>query len=139
MNKKIVFMVDGKLRVVTPAPKALEVMSIDDIAKQSVPNGVEYKIIHEKDLPNNRGFREAWSLKDGKPFVDMTKAREIQMGRIRELRNKELARLDIEQMRGLDVNEKKKVLRDLPENINLDAIEDEDELLNFYPRVLKDG
>jgi len=59
--------------------------------------------------------------------VNMAKARGIQMDRIREMRNKELAKKDIEYMKALEANDgsaaaiatKKQELRDIPQTFDL--------------------
>ena len=59
--------------------------------------------------------------------VNMAKARGIQMDKIREMRNKELAKKDIEYMKALEANDgsaaaiatKKQELRDIPQTFDL--------------------
>lgn len=75
-------------------------------------------------LPSSREFRDAWTCKGEKIVVDASKAKDIHLGRIRHVRNIELDKLDKEQLRHLaepdklkELDEKKQVLRDLPEHI----------------------
>lgn len=75
-------------------------------------------------LPSSREFRDAWTCKGEKIVVDQAKAQDIHLGRIRHVRNIELDKLDKEQLRHLaepdklkELDEKKQVLRDLPEHI----------------------
>ena len=59
--------------------------------------------------------------------VNMAKARGIQMDKIREMRDKELAKKDIEYMKALEANDgsaaaiatKKQELRDIPQTFDL--------------------
>ena len=59
--------------------------------------------------------------------VNMAKARGIQMDKMREMRNKELAKKDIEYMKALEANDgsaaaiatKKQELRDIPQTFDL--------------------
>jgi len=50
--------------VVTPAPEALETMTIEEIAAKDVPQGIEYKIIDISELPQDRTFRNAWEYQE---------------------------------------------------------------------------
>ena len=59
--------------------------------------------------------------------VNMSKARDIQMDKIREVRNKELAKKDIEFMKALEADDgsaaaiatEKQTLRDIPQTFDL--------------------
>ncbi len=59
--------------------------------------------------------------------VNMSKARGIQMDRIREVRNKELAKKDVEYMKALEADDgsaktiaaEKQALRDIPQTFDL--------------------
>jgi len=59
--------------------------------------------------------------------INMEKARGIQMDKIREMRNKELAKKDVEYMKALEANDgsaaaiatKKQELRDIPQTFDL--------------------
>jgi len=80
------------------------------------------------DLAPIRVFRSAWKVEAGVVDVDMPKARGIQMDKIREVRNKELAKKDIEFMRAIEdgdtdvqatIKAKKQELRDIPQTFDL--------------------
>ncbi|MHA2403599.1 MAG: hypothetical protein ACXADH_11460, partial [Candidatus Kariarchaeaceae archaeon] len=90
-------------------------------------------------IPTDRTFRNVWT--DNNPNdavdVDMPKARGLWMAYIRELRDKKLQELDIEQLKGNDVAAEKQVLRDLPANVNLDAATTPDQLKAIMPDELK--
>jgi hypothetical protein len=88
------------------------------------------------EMQKDRTFRDAW-----KPdlTVDMPKARAIHMDRIRVVRDKELARLDIEQLKGSDVAAQKQALRDIPQTFDLTAATTPDDLKALWPADLPKG
>ena len=76
--------------------------------------------------------------------VNMAKARGIQMDKIREVRNKELAALDIPFMKALEdgdtdsqatIKTKKQILRDIPQTFDL-TTDTPEELKNKWPDSL---
>ena len=71
--EKIVYKNETGIAVITPAH------SIDE-AMKDIPKGVEYKIIDESELPQDRTFRNAWNydLKE-----DIPKAKEIWKEKLR--------------------------------------------------------
>lgn len=90
-----------------------------------------------------RDFREAWTCDGaGRVVIHMPKARAIHLNRIRAKRNKRLEDLDRETMRVitndvlvLEIEEKKKKLRDLPQVIqaDLDAAQTVEALTKIAP------
>lgn len=97
-----------------------------------------YSEITEKDIPTDRTFRAAWKTDSkGKFKVDMQEARKIQMNKIRLKRDEKLKELDIETLRGVDVQKEKQALRDIPQTFSLDEITDPEELKNKFPKELK--
>jgi len=77
--------------------------------------------------------------------VNMSKARGIQMDKIREVRNNELTKKDIEFMKALEADDgshkaiatEKQVLRDIPQTFDLTTENDTpDELKQKWPDVL---
>lgn len=138
---------DGGVSIVCPA-------SIDDLRRlekfkdmtqaeyeahvweRSVPaDAINPQYLDDKDLPEDRYFRNAWKQDDKKAVVDMDQAKEIHMEQIRKARNKALKALDIETMKGIDVQAEKQVLRDLPDNFDLTATTPE-ELKALWPEEL---
>ena len=91
--------------------------------------GKPFQILADGAMPD-RTFRAAWKAVPGGVEVDMPRARVIHMGRIRVKRDKELKRLDIEQLKGVDVEAQKQVLRDLPQTIDLATAATPEELLS---------
>ncbi len=59
--KRIIYPTDkGGVAIVIPSPKALETMTIEEIAAKDVPAGKPFKIIDTADVPSDRTFRDAW-------------------------------------------------------------------------------
>ena len=56
MNQKIIYPNETGIAVITPSGE----LSIEETALKIVPTGVKYKIIEQKDLPEDRTFRNAW-------------------------------------------------------------------------------
>ena len=75
--------------------------------------------------------------------INMPKARGIQMDKIREMRNKELAKKDIEFMKALEANDgsstaiavEKQTLRDIPQTFDL-TTDTPEELKERWPEGL---
>jgi len=75
--------------------------------------------------------------------VNMTKARDIQMNKIREVRNKELVKKDIDFMKALEADDgshtaiamEKQVLRDIPQTFDL-TTDSPEELKEKWPEGL---
>lgn len=62
MTKKIIYMSNGTLSIITPSEKAVETHGIDAIAKKDVPAGIAYKVVDSSDVPSDRLFRDAWEV-----------------------------------------------------------------------------
>lgn len=97
-------------------------------AKDIPQDATKVRTITKADLPSNKHFRDAWhDRSDSKNIeIDETLANSIQWSRIRYMRNKELDRLDKEQLKVLSDSQKiqqienqKQVLRDIPQTFNL--------------------
>jgi len=75
--------------------------------------------------------------------INMPKAREIQMDKIREVRNKELVKKDIEFMKALEADDdshkaiavEKQVLRDIPQTFDL-TTDTSEQLKELWPEGL---
>ena len=75
--------------------------------------------------------------------VNMPKARDIQMDKIREVRNKELVKKDIEFMKALEADDdshkaiavEKQVLRDIPQTFDL-TTDTSEQLKELWPEGL---
>ena len=86
---------------------------------------ISHRDMQDEVIPTDRDFRNAWT--DTTPEltidIDMVKARDIHLSRIREQRNAELAKLDVEAIKAQDmgnaetlaqIRARKQELRDLP-------------------------
>lgn len=97
---------------------------------------VSFREIKEEDVPSLREYRDAW-IDDGKRIKhDMNKARDIQMTRIRKKRDELLEKLDVEQLKGIDVSSQKQNLRDIPQKFDLTKFETLEALSNAMPKEL---
>lgn len=149
---------DGGISILVPTPKHLieqevpavknmtEDQYVEWIKKKDAPVGVTCQIVDDSNIPQDRTFRDAFSESPGQVVIDMPKAREIHLGRIREARDKKLAKLDIEIMKANEQNdsekskkiiEEKQKLRDLPAAVNLESIKTPEALKAFWPNELK--
>ncbi len=141
MNKCIIFFEEGLLRILVPIEN--ENQSLRQIIEADVPNDLEYRIVDTDALPEDRTFRNAWTID---LQVDMEKAREIWLAKIRLARNKALIDLDIKFMRALeaddkrdlqDISNQKHTLRVLPKMVDLKLYTNAKALRAFWPRELK--
>lgn len=51
---------DGSISIVVPAPDTG--LTIQQIAAKDVPHGIPYEIVNAADIPEDRTFRNAWTL-----------------------------------------------------------------------------
>lgn len=124
MSKIIFKGQDNSIAIMSLAPGAEQEDAIKKF-QDSHPKGFYdeyYKI--DLELPLDREFRDAWTLKDNKIVVDNKKAMSIHLERIRAARNAALENLDKEQLRWMHaedmqklINDRKQELRDLPAKI----------------------
>jgi ribosomal protein S12 len=60
MSERIIYETEeGGVAVIIPSPECD--LTIEEIAAKDVPEGVEYHIVDESEVPSDRTFREAWS------------------------------------------------------------------------------
>lgn len=143
MSKRIVFKnIDGSCGVIIPVDLSF---SIEEIAKRNVPEGLDYKIIDISDLPEDRYFRNAWEY-EGTISINMSKARDIHMNKIRVLRDSKLKELDVpnisaisrgDKATALAIEAKKQVLRDIPQTFDLSVYTTPEDLKNAIPEELQ--
>lgn len=55
--------------VVIPMDESLESIGLDAVIQRSVPEGKDYIITSESDLPQSREHRDRWVIADGKVVV----------------------------------------------------------------------
>lgn len=61
MTQRIVYKNnDGSISIVVPAPDTG--LTIQQIAAKDVPHGIPYEIVNVADIPEDRTFRNAWTL-----------------------------------------------------------------------------
>lgn len=127
---------DGTVGILIPAPNSN--LTLDQIIAKDVPNGKSHRVTDTSKIPSDRYFRAGWT--DDNPTdtvdVDMVKARDIHMDIIRIERDKELRRLDIEQLKGNDVTTQKQTLRDIPSIFDLGGASSPDQLKVLWPNEI---
>lgn len=64
MNKRIIFPNESGISIITPVDCGL---SIEQIAKKDVPQGVPYLIVNASVIPTDREFRNAWEADFSNP------------------------------------------------------------------------
>ena len=140
MEKRIVYTrPDGGVSVVIPVKHDSKAIAL--VLKKDVPvDAVNIKTVNADLVPTDRTFRGAWEddpTESPEPIkVNMSKARGLHMDRIRAARDKELARLDIEQLKGSDVAAEKQILRDIPTVFDLSGAATPDALKTLWPSEL---
>lgn len=103
--------------------------------------------IVDKSILNgmDKYFRNAWKVEGDGVAVDMAKARDIHMSRVRKSRDKALSGLDLDYLkadedgdsvRKAEVAAKKKALRDLPTTFDLSGFSVPAELKAAWPSEL---
>ena len=55
---------DNSIAIITPTKEALELYSIEAIAKKDVPFNLPFKIVEDGAIPTDREFRNAWTIDD---------------------------------------------------------------------------
>lgn len=152
-SKRIVYTrPDGCLSVVVPSLRAVgdhEVAALDVLLVTDVPAvATSVSIVDVSELPTSRVFRDAWEHQGRAVAVNMAKAREIHMGRIRVSRDRALVHLDIAFQRALEADDKtqqrevagqKQTLRDLPQTFALSGAETPEALEALWPAGLERG
>lgn len=151
MNNRIIYKrPDGGVSVIIPCIEAINFNETEEafllrIASKDVPQGCEWRIVDVSEIPSDRTFRGAWEDSDGIK-VNMTKARQIHMNRLRDKRKPKLEALDKEQLRGLEDNDavkldeikaKKKSLRDITQTFDLTRFATPEALKEAIPDELK--
>ena len=149
MEKIIFINQDGSVGVITPTTKALETLSLQQIAQKDVPSGaVSYRIVNASEIPSDRSYRGAWVCDQNHVIGhDLVKAKELHKDKLRALRAPKLAKLDIEYQKADELSDsakkqevaaKKQALRDITTHesvLNASSIE---ELKLAVPSVLEE-
>lgn len=129
---------DG-VSVVSPAPG----VSVDNAIEYAVPKGADYKVIEDTELPADRTFRDAWTMKG----IDTSKAKQVWLDtKVRPARDKKLAELDVAWMVAMENGEtklassiaaKKQQLRDVTERKDFTKIKKVEDIQKFWPEILE--
>lgn len=119
------------------------VMPTSNEELEKYKNDDNVKIVNSEDLPQDRTFRDAWTI-DG--TVDLYTARQIWKDKIRDVRSKKLKELDISWMKAMEqghmeeaasIARKKQELRDITKREELNNASSIEELKSFWPDILK--
>ena len=125
-----------------------DVIDLDALAEKDIPDGIPFEICDSLDLPKGREFRGAWINHPTKPGlkVDIPKARDIHMDRIRKARDKKLAESDVAITRAMEdenqpeiakLRAERTVLRDIPATFDLSGATTPAELPVLGPNELE--
>jgi hypothetical protein len=94
MNKRVIYRnVDGAVHVLVPADDSL---TIEEVAKNDTPEGVEYFIVDVSKIPSERLFRDAWELDKDNIVVNFEKAKEYWSNLVKPIFSSQLADFLIE-------------------------------------------
>ena len=55
---------NGGVSIIHPTEEALESMSIHEIAAKDVPKDIPYALAEDTEIPEDRTFRDAWTIDD---------------------------------------------------------------------------
>lgn len=135
---------DGGVSVIVPAPDAkLPTESdADFMARVALAVPPDATNVTQVETLPTRTFRNAWKVEGGAVAHDMVKARALKMAEIRKERDARLAASDISYMRAQEQNKapemaslkgQRQALRDLPDTISLDGINDVATLAAYQP------
>lgn len=139
--KKLAYEKDGQIRVVHPSERyrekcLAEGMSEADFLAHIAEKDCEgLETVEVEELPD-RYFRAAWEIKGAGLAVDMVKAQAVHMDEIRKARNTKLNELDIETLKGVDVQGEKQALRDIPQTFDLTKAKTPEALKKLWPEGL---
>lgn len=146
---------DGKVSIVTPAPKAdiekvLGPLTDEEyknhVKERSIPQGVTTIEIDDAALPSDREFRDAWKMNGDKIDYDLTVAKEMQLARVRAARTPFLEELDTQFMLAVEkgdeakrqqVADEKQRLRDITNPIKALTPTSIEDVKNAFPQELK--
>ena len=60
--KRIIYKTEeGGVAVLIPTPEYLQDHTIEELAAKDVPEGAEFEIVEDADVPSDRTFRGAWT------------------------------------------------------------------------------
>jgi hypothetical protein len=144
--KTVIKFTSGGVGIMTLVAGANEAQVIEQWKLANPGKYISHRSMPDDVIPTDRTFRDAWA--DTTPEltidVDMAKARNIHLERIRIKRNAELAKLDVEAIKAQDmgnaetlaqIRARKQELRDLPATLapTLASASSVDELKAIQP------
>lgn len=101
INQRIIFQTeDGGVAIIIPSPDCG--LTVDEIAKKDVPEGIPYKIVDVADIPEDRHFRNAWEMDSKSVKVNLAKAKEVTKENLRIDRAPLFQTLDVEFQRAVE-------------------------------------
>ena len=123
--KTVIKCVDGSVQIMTLVAGADFATAINKWKAAHPEKYLSHREMPDDVIPTDRTFRDAWTDTTPEFFIDidMAKARDIHLNRIRVKRNAELSKLDIQATKAQDINDtatltqirsRKQELRDLP-------------------------
>lgn len=146
---------DGGVAIITAAPKEhlerllgpmTDAQYRDHVLdRNGITEGDVVELPDAEAVPDDRTFRDAWSLNGRGVEVDMGKARDIHMGRIRRARDAKLSALDVLWMRASArkddtaadaIEADRQKLRDIPQTFGLGGAASPKELKALWPKEL---
>ncbi len=63
---KIIYQTEKGLSIIIPTGE----IDLNEVARKDVPKGVNYWIVEDNEIPNDRTFRNAWELTDSVGTAD---------------------------------------------------------------------
>ena len=114
------------VRVCVEADPTVELQKIKDTLDPDA------YLLAESEIPNHRKFRNAWVRPTSNQGieVDVSKAKDIHLDRIRRMRDKKLKDLDVEMLKNItntkklkEIDAEKQLLRDIPQTLDLSNLD----------------
>ena len=142
MKKIIYTRPDGGMSVVHPAPhrgseEIPEEQAVQRAWAKLPADAINPLVVDESAILSDRTYRNAWEKSGAAVGVNMPKAREIHRQKMREARKPKLEALDIEQLRGRNVEAQKQALRDVTAAPEIESASTPDDLKAVWPDCLK--
>ena len=139
MSKVVIYKDGDVVSVAVPAPG----ISVDYVIQNDMPSNAEYRVVDSAMIPPDRTFRNAWGMDCE---VDMDKAKEIWIDKIRVVRNQRLKELDIAWMKAMENGESKEAsdiaavkqsLRDITDRKDIHKCKTANSLKKYWPQILE--
>ncbi len=140
---------DGSIAITTMANSKATVEEMIDHANELTlknPDYINYILMNDYFVPTDRYFREAWKHETGNIAVNMDKAKNIHLDKLRDIRSQKFIDLGFPQRLNPQVENaildettkaKLKELRDFPQTLDLTNVHNPDQLKNIIPECLK--